>query len=100
MVQWEYCRLLWLVHEVRDETAERLRATEADIAIIDEPGPRALVASGELVFARTPEAVQPVTDLHGTLTQLGLAGWELVSHTQVVQPTPVEAFYFKRPLQA
>ncbi len=51
------------------------------------------------VLVRLSEAVQAITDLDGTLTQLGLAGWELVSSTQVVQRTPVEAFYFKRPLQ-
>jgi hypothetical protein len=40
-----------------------------------------------------------ISDLGPAMAELGLDGWELVSHTTVSVPIPADMFYFKREIQ-
>ena len=49
-------------------------------------------------FSPTPNSeVRDVEDIHQSIAQLGLEGWELVSLAQISQPD-ARVYYFKRPI--
>ena len=56
---------------------------------------RVVARSGSLSFLQAAET-RAITELDKTLTELGLDGWELVSHIHSDQPLQAETFYFKR----
>ena len=81
MAKWEYCRLEWVTGSIRDSQDEQASAALPVSIVSHEQDPgKATVVSGHVLFLRTGEQ-RTVHSFRQTVTELGLHGWELVSHT-------------------
>jgi hypothetical protein len=100
MTNWEYCRLVWSIRQVKPTDQQAL----ADYHILQEEsaeiGPLYVAAFGTLRFLGSSQERQRITDVDTTLAQLGRAGWELVSHTRTGDNPSTDTYYLKRPIQA
>lgn len=93
MVKWEYCRIIWIIHDVSEQEQATLRKQGFLKAFkLNED----IVTGGYLKFLGTEKEVERITDLGERIAQLGLEGWELVTHTPVISPANIEFFYLKR----
>ena len=87
MPKWEYCIFTCETVSRIDATDEHELAARDFTIIKDADDPRHDVALlGHVLFLRTGEK-QTVTSFQEAVTQLGLAGWDLVSHTVLVSGT-------------
>ena len=92
MTKWEYCVLLWMAAEVPEGINV---PSDFEFAVTEEDG-CLRVHGGYLRFFRSPEEAQLITERGSTIAQLGLDGWELVSHTVRSDPIHQDVYYFKR----
>ena len=99
MTKWEYCFVIWAVRTLEEVVPE--------LASLEENGKLAIAREGSSIFAKSgllrvcgsSEPVENITDLHDKMAELGLDGWELVSHTDLISHSGHQAFYFKRPIE-
>ncbi len=99
MQKWEYCRVMCKVENVSEETRKiHERDNQEKIQFVQDGD--VIIASQIIVNFMNSQA-EPIYQkkLIDTFEQLGLAGWELISHSEVQQPTAIEVFYFKRPIE-
>jgi hypothetical protein len=99
MARWEYCRIDWMVRETSEHDTQDLEQGGLQPVVRSIGDGETLVMLGNVYFLRTAERVA-ITDLSSAITQLGLDGWELVSHTELQHPAQIEMFYFKRQIPA
>jgi len=98
MAKWEYCRLAWMTQQVSSEDAEDLRNNFL-VKIIENPDVGAFVRRGTLKYIGSTKKAEVITEIDDTIAQLGLEGWELVSHMESTDHVKFQVLYFKRPLQ-
>ena len=99
MTKWEYCQLNWLVRlATSKEEAEALSQLGYSVQELDDGY---LIKGGALGFLNPfQEFAVTISSLEQVVNELGLDGWELVSHTVVPVPVPgMEVYFFKRPIE-
>ncbi len=107
MQKWEYCHLEWLSSTSKANAAEQetiaaaLNTVRVNISKSTEDPTKLTIAGGYLLFFRTRER-RDVTSFGETVAQLGLDGWELVSHTRTQLSADLrlacDGLMFKRPI--
>jgi hypothetical protein len=102
VTKWEYCRIIWIVRQITPEEATRLRSSSfAGSVVTGEVTGMTMSCIGYLQTLTASGGKELViSDLAPTMAQLGLEGWELVSHGTVSVPIPADIFYFKREIAA
>ncbi len=96
MQQWEYCRILWSVCHGSQQERQEFEAPRLNATITELEDGRVAIMHGLLRHLGVGED-RVITNVHEEIAQLGLDGWEMVSHTEITTPTPIQIFYFKRP---
>lgn len=101
MAKWEYCKLVWQTRVTADKEEVAALAQSDQTLTIQKVGQEYLVMGGALIFLNPfqSEDPEPILSLSSAIPQLGLEGWELVSHSVAAPPDGWETFYFKRPVE-
>jgi hypothetical protein len=106
MAAWEYCHVDWMIFSVdRLERSHEAKLARRDLIVVRDGADQmqADVIYGDVHFFRSQEHLK-VERLSDTLTQLGLAGWELVGFTRESErwadgTKTTEVYMLKRPVQ-
>src|SRR5262245_54512893 len=101
MAKWEYCKIVNLSRPVTEEERQELEAQDLEFRF-SVTGDTIAAHRGDLVFLQSDQLDQeleriPVLNTGQKIAELGLEGWELVSHTMLLHPVGAEVFYLKRP---
>ena len=96
MKKWEYCQIVWMIRSIRREEKEEMLRAGFDGEFIDS-GDLLVARRGFVALAGSDES-KTITSLAGTLRELGLDGWELVSHAEITEPAIAQNLWLKRPI--
>ena len=101
-MKWEYCQITWSVINGPQEAAKPFGERYPDWSISVHV--TSFTASGGRVTFFGSKEIKTISLFAETMTQLGLDGWEMVSHAQRNEPATENIlavhseFFFKRPL--
>jgi hypothetical protein len=98
MTKWEYCQITWTVAQVPENAANAITHTGAGQLKRNETDGKLTWRLGYLTFLGSTIESKPIDNTDSVLATLGQEGWELVSHTYLASPVPLEKYLFKRPL--
>jgi hypothetical protein len=100
--QWEYCQVIWLTDQINKDDAEEFKKSAAILPAVPELQPqkghaeKLDITLGLFKLCVKDAMPEPFSNLTTKIGELGLDGWELVSHSK----DPIDrsqVFYFKRP---